>query len=168
MKLILLTKGLFTKVDDEDFDTLNKFKWQATNHNNNKTLYIKHYASRKVYINKKYVVIYMHRLLMKTPAGMLTDHIDNDSLNNQKCNLRICSKGENQRNSNRPITNTSGYKGVYFHQNKYMAAISLNNRFKYIGIFDTPLDAALAYDNKAREIYGEFARPNFKAKMQLC
>jgi len=101
MKIIKLTKEKFTLLDDEDFDEINKFKWQATKTG---------YATR----NTKGKTIRIHRLVMNAPKGMMVDHIDHNTLNNQKSNLRICTHTQNQQNQkNRQHgRGSSKYKGV--------------------------------------------------------
>jgi hypothetical protein len=130
MKLISLTKGKFTMVDDEDFDKLSKYKWMATTQRKTS------YAGRDLSLGGgKSKRIYMHSILAKTPKGFVTDHIDGNSLNNQKKNLRVCTNAENLRNSGKPITNSSGFKGVSFHKQtgKYRARITLNRKEIYLG-----------------------------------
>lgn len=86
-------------------------------------------------------------------------------LNNQRFNLRLCTRSENRRNSLRQINNKSGYKGVDFnkHQRRWRAQLSLNKTFIHLGYFDSALDAAKAYDAAARHYYGPFASTNFPA-----
>lgn len=90
------------------------------------------------------------------------DHINGIRDDNRFANLREATHCENQRNSRIPKTNTSGYKGVCFHKaaGKWAASIRLDGKQKHIGLFDTPEEASAAYIDKARELYGEFARIN--------
>lgn len=82
MKLIPLTQGLFAKVDDEDYEYLNQFKWMATK------VRTTFYAIRNVQINGKWKHLSMHREIMQTPDDMETDHKDWDGCNNQRHNMR--------------------------------------------------------------------------------
>jgi hypothetical protein len=102
-------------------------------------------------------------LLMLAPDGMDVDHINGDGLCNLRENLRLCTHSENLHNRGKQINNTSGYKGVYFHKQskKFTAKIRLEGKTTSLGYYDSPIEAAQAYDAKAREIFGEFARTNF-------
>lgn len=109
MKKIPLTKGQVALVDDEDYEMVSRYKWYTQDIN--KTLY-----AQRMIVTKgtgKRVTMFMHRLIMNTPQGMDTDHIDRNGLNNQKSNLRICTRTQNLLNRGMLKSNTSGYKGVY-------------------------------------------------------
>ena len=106
----------------------------------------------------------MHRELMNLPVyGPKVDHVDGDSLNNQKSNLRLASPVENGRN--RKLQNHSApYKGVALNRisGKYQAYVCLDKKLKHLGCFETAEDAALVYDYHANLHYGEFALTNRK------
>jgi hypothetical protein len=135
-------------VDDEDFEYLNQWKWHVILDDRNC------YAARTK--NK----ILLHRVIMKTPKGMEVDHIDHNGLNNQKYNLRNCTKRENVINS-RKLHGKSKYIGVSPHRKSFMARITTNGHLINIGSFDDEKNAAKAYDLKAKELFGEFANLNF-------
>jgi hypothetical protein len=153
MKLIKLTKGEFAIVDDQDFEWLNQCKWQ----------YCHGYACRK--LGK--TTISMQRFIMVTPKGLETDHVNGNKLDNRRTNLRICTHQENHRNTSKQSNNKSGYKGVSWHYDKrknwgkWKVAITVNKRKIFIGYFSNKLEAAKAYDCKAKELFGDFARLNF-------
>jgi hypothetical protein len=162
MKEIQLTQGKVALVDDEDFDYLNQWKWFA--HKQKKT----YYAGRNIFISNKFKTIHMHRVIMKTPDNMEVDHCDFNGLNCQKSNMRNCT---HQQNSwNRKSFGSSQYLGVSLYtkehngiERKYIIAhFETNGVQKHLGHFKTEEEAALAYDAKAKEIYGEFANLNFK------
>lgn len=171
MKEIELTKGMKTLVDDEDYDMLSKYSWQASQAGKY------YYAKRSTTINKKTVGFKMHRVLMGNPKGMCVDHIDGNTLNNQKSNLRICTTTENKKNRRAKIQNTSKYLGVclsvqkikhitkdgmirnYIYK-KWMATIGINRKIKNLGYFNTEEDAARAYNEAAKKYHGEFANLN--------
>lgn len=92
------------------------------------------------------------------------DHIDGDTHNNCWCNLRKCNRIQNAQNKGKRKTNTLGYKGVYplHHGAKvyYLSKIQSNGKTYYLGSFTTPEDAALAYNRKASELHGDFAKLN--------
>jgi hypothetical protein len=155
MKEIKLTQGFITLVDDEDFEYLNQFKWCAAKINKN------YYASKGRSIN----LIKMHRLIMKTPKGFVVDHIDHNTLNNQKSNLRNCLSRQNT--ANRTPSGTSKYLGVsVFKTGKFKGKISgyiTANKKRYsLGYFKTEEAAARKYDEMAKMCHGEFANLNFK------
>lgn len=164
MKEIKLTQGFVAMVDDEDFEWLNQWKWHARKDDNG------YYAGRSIYLgggskNQKIKTISMHRLIMNTPKGMETDHIDHNGLNNQRHNLRNATHSQNQYN--RLPRGSSKYLGVTVLQNgkekgRITAEIRCNGRRINLGRFKTEEEAARAYDLKAKEFYGEFANLNFK------
>jgi hypothetical protein len=147
MKIIKLTQGQFSQVDDEDYEFLNQFKWQAYKAPNT------YYAMRE----SKGKTIRMHRIIMKTPSNLMVDHIDHNGLNNQKINLRNCNASQNQCNK-KPI-GSSIYLGVNIC---IRATIRINNKNVNLGSFKTEIEAAKAYDKAAKENFGEFANLNFK------
>ena len=102
----------------------------------------------------------MHRFIMNATKGMEVDHIDHNGLNNQKSNLRNCTKKENTRN--RRAYGKSQYRGVDFHKGQMRARIGCNGQSIHIGYFKTEKEAALVYDLKAKELFGDFAYLNFK------
>ena len=162
MKEIQLTQGYVALVDDEDFDYLNQWKWCVKIKSN--TIYV----VRTIVINykpKKTKTIRMHRLIMLCNIGKIVDHIDHNGLNNQKNNLRFCTTNQNRANSIK--TNkytTSKFKGVTLNKksNKWISKMTINKKNIHIGCYKDEIDAAMAYDKKAKEIYGEFANLNFK------
>lgn len=154
MKTIKLTKGAVAIVDDEDFDELNKHKWH---------LHSEGYAIRTVWNGKeKQTRLRMHRVIMKTPDGMDTDHLNGNRIDNRKENLRICTRSQNLRNSQKRSDNKSGYKGVAFHNfsGLFHAYIRVNKRQISLGYYKFPDDAAKAYNEAAKKYFGEFAKLN--------
>ena len=110
--------------------------------------------------------VFMHRLVLglgnlKESGGTIVDHTNGNKLDNRLCNVRKCTRGENNRNVPVSKRSSTGLKGVKLHYGKYQAVIRLNGKRKYLGCYHDPKDAALAYDKAARELHGEFARLNF-------
>lgn len=159
MKYIKLTKGQRMKVDDEDYDLLNQWDWQAAFDSHTETFY----AIRTDRSNpKKRRTIRVHRFIMNTPKGMYTDHKDGDTLNNQKSNLRICTNSQNQMNKGSNFNSTSKFKGVSWNKdhNKWSVEIGFKKKNYYLGTFESEKEAAKIYNQKAKELCREFARLN--------
>lgn len=160
MREIPLSQGAVAKVDDEDYDWLIECKW---------CLHSCGYAMRNTSRKTGKHVSYMHREIMRRVVGELlsikkqVDHIDGDKLNNQRENLRLVSKGQNQMNGKPQRGSTSQYKGVSWSNDrkKWVAQIKRAGKFHYIGRFESEDEAARAYDAKAKELFGEFAWLNF-------
>lgn len=148
--------GKVALVDDEDYNFINQFKWYVT-----KRKYT-HYAMNDRMKNGKRNVMIMHRIIMKTPAGLITDHRDQNGLNNQKSNLRICTKAENAWNRKPHPNSSSKYLGVSFSSRykKWVAEININYTHIYLGRYKDEIQAAQAYNEAALKYHGEFARIN--------
>ena len=151
MKVIPLTKNRHAIVDDEDYQWLSRHKWH----------YLRvGYAAR----SEKGKIIYMHRVIAKTPNGMITDHIDMNGLNNTRSNLRICNKSQNGQNTKIRIQSnkSSKYKGVTWHKlmKRWWARIYYLGSCHSLGYFDTEEGAAKAYNKRASELFGKFANLN--------
>lgn len=109
---------------------------------------------------------FIHRLIMNAPSDMVVDHIDGNPLNNIRNNLRICTRRQNSLNSKcKKNKKYSNYKGVTYcatenRKKKWMAAMEINNKRITIGRFETEKEAAEAYNKKALEMFGEYAKLN--------
>lgn len=161
MKTIQLTKGYVTTVDDEDYDELSKFKWCA-HINSPRTIYAKRGIRTKLADGKITTRIeFMHNRIMGKADGFVVDHINRNALDNTRANLRWAKHWQNCRNSTRN-PGRSGYRGVYLnHQSGWVANIArINTGREHIGCFESKRDAAIAYNKRAIELYGEFAITN--------
>ena len=157
MKTIELSRGAVTMVDDVDFEMLSADKWHLWQTKARPT----RYATRKDWDGKKNNTRWMHRVILDAPKGMEVDHIDGDGLNNQRSNLRLCSRSQNARNSG--PKGGRKWKGVTrdAHSQLWGSVICCKNKQIHIGRYFTELRAALAYDAMARRLHGDFARLNF-------
>lgn len=115
-------KGLYAKVDDEDYDELSKIKWHLNDSG---------YAVNR----KNGITTRMHRLVNKTPDGLFTDHKNHDRLDNRKFNLRTVTTQENMKNIHA--------KGIYWDKNRNRYIVSYKNKFG--GRYETLEEAQIAY-----------------------
>lgn len=101
--------------------------------------------------------------IMRPPEGMMVDHINGDQLDNRRANLRICLKSQNQKNRTKTTGCSSRYKGVSWNEQtqNWKSSICSDGQRYHLGSFDAEVEAALAYDNAARRLHGEFAALNF-------
>lgn len=155
MKQIPLTMGLFALIDDDDFDKINAHKWFARKSSNT------FYAATWTGDWRDRKMLHMHHLVSGTPEkGYCIDHKDGNGLNNQKANHRLCTIAQNSKN--RRSYGTSRFLGVsYMKANKkWRSYIQVNGQNKYLGIFLSQHEAALAYNNAAIKYHGEFAKLN--------
>lgn len=161
MKQIKLTQGKFALVDDSDYEKLDKYKWYALRNCRGVFRAVRGFCCSET---KKIRSIYMHRQIMSALKGMDVDHINHNTLDNQKHNLRICTRSQNMKNGLSHKDSSSQFKGVFWHSKaqKWEATIWENKKHFYLGCFDNEIEAAKAYDRKAKELFGEFANLNFK------
>ena len=158
MKQIPLSRGRFALVDDEDYEWLNQWKWSFLNTRTG-------YAVRHDYSVSKTEMLYMHRVIMKTPKYLQVDHKNHNSLDNQRTNLRNCTQEQNRQNM-RKYSNAfmSKFKGVFYSPKsikKWEVELGFQKKRIHIGNFKEEHHAALAYDLWATHLYGEFAQTNF-------
>ena len=158
-KEIKLTRGMVAVVDDDDYDWLSKWSWCAHKHKG------KYYAERGIRERGTCFqkTIRMNREILSAPDCFQVDHIDGDSLNNQKHNLRVCTDSQNKFNRGVSKRNKSGYKGVHWNaqRKKWCASIQENKNKFVLGFFEESVDAAKAYDEAAKKHHGRFAVLNF-------
>ena len=149
--IIPLTKGKYALVDEEDYERVNQYNW---------FVHINQYASTRLESKQ----ILLHRFIMDAKKGEFVDHINFNGLDNRKINLRICSKAENQTHQ-RPSKNKfkTAFKGVYWikSKNKWRVEVSKMGIRYYMGYYYDEIEAARAYDKKAKELFSEFAYLNF-------
>lgn len=161
---IQLTKGQVAIIDIDDAD-LAELQWSALGSGVRGGLpYF--VATRASKMGGKRATQYMHRVIMERVLGCSlasdeqVDHIDGDSLNNRRANLRKATNAQNQANRGAQANNTSGYKGVYWSKadRKWKAFIRVNKKMLHLGYFSKPEDAHKAYIDAAKKYFGEYAR----------
>lgn len=154
---ITLPNGSIAKIDREDLHLVEPYRWRA--------LVVKKgpgYIYAVTTPPRQRATIYLHRLVLGAARGQLVDHINGDTLDNRRCNLRLCSVAQNAANSAKYLKpSSSQFKGVSRQGCKWAAQISTGGRARVLGRFDDEEVAARAYDAEASIVYGEFARLNF-------
>lgn len=165
MKTIPLTQAKVAIVDDRDYRWLSQFNWRAQKSGKRTDSF---YAVRNVTINKRRTTTQMHRQITKPPEGVEIDHRNNNGLDNRRCNLRFCTRSQNMANSRGHSRRFSSFKGVSFHKEyrKWRTIITKNKKNQHLGFFRSQVRAAKAYDDKAKELFGEFAHPNFPYRLR--
>lgn len=156
MKEIPLTRGLHAIVDDEDYEWLNRHKWCALKHKST------FYAVRGVGPRKNFSTVFMHRDILNPSPGMETDHRNGNGLDNRRCNLRECTRSQNNANQRSHRGSTSKFRGVSWcdHSKRWVAQLNHNGTRVLFKRFSTEQEAALAYNDAALKYFGEFARLN--------
>ncbi len=116
------------------------------------------YESGIVMMGKKV----LSRIIMNAPQGVRVDHVNMDTFDNRRHNLRLATASQNALNSNAHRDNKTGYKGVYLCQDtgRYRAQISINGKRTSLGRYNTAEEAARAYDAACITLHKDFARPN--------
>jgi hypothetical protein len=165
-KLLPLTRGQFAIVDAKDFDWLNQWRWYAWRSSGEADRF---YARRRIRMDDGSVyAIAMHNLILETEVGFVGDHWNGCTLDNRRCNLRQITKKQNSLNRNgsldrsnappvpeyeiplefqRPLSvrNSTGFENIFRMKTKWGARIVLRGKTFYLGIYDTPEEAAEVY-----------------------
>ena len=162
VKQIELTQGKVALVDDEDYPRVSQYRWQYA------YSYGRGYATRAVR-NKGGAQRreFMHKVLMPCRPGCIVDHVNGNSLDNRRCNLREATRSQNAANSRKRTSGSSRFKGVSWYKPRRQWRCALYDHGKLIdlGFFDDESEAGRAYDIEAKRVYGEFARLNFPEKI---
>ncbi len=157
-KIIKLSRGLETIVSDEDYDYLSKTKWYASS------------AGGTFYAAKKgQKIVYMHRIITGATMCQEVDHVDGNSLNNRRENLRIAEHRQNLQNQKPQTGKSSRYKGVYKDRRKKTWTVQIKDRgqMRTINGIEREEIAAYIYDLLALDRFKIFARFNFPEAINL-
>lgn len=147
-------KDKIVLVDDDDYERVINFKYKWNINNTN-------YTKSATYNPKQYIV-FLHRFIMGLEKGdkRVVDHINHNKLDNRKSNLRVCTQAENCRNNQIKKNNISGYKGVVIAKDKrnkkYCSTVRYNKTRYFLGYYKTAQEASEVYEQKAKELFGEF------------
>lgn len=149
--LVIMTNGLCL-ISPQDVNLIKKFRWYLSKSKG---------GQNYVFAIKNGKRVSMHRVLLRPQRGYVVDHIDHDTLDNRRGNLRLALPKENCRNS-LPRGGVSKYKGVTYCAKKklYRARIGVDRKRIGLGRFKSEVDAALAYDKAAKFYFKEFAKLN--------
>lgn len=135
-------------ISTEDFEVVSKYCWHINNRG-----YVR--ANTKT-INGTRNHVMLHRIISNAHKGQIVDHINRIKTDNRRENLRLVQPLINCLNRGPKSNANSKYKGVSKQRNKWQVYV---NR-KYIGLFATEIEAAIAYDLNVAKVFGEFATTN--------
>lgn len=154
---IPLRGGGVAIVDEADFEMLNQYKWSLFTHPRTRVSYARGTVA-------KWTQAFMHRFIMGlTDRSIRVDHKNGNGLDNRRSNLRIATASQNRFNADKNRTTKNKYKGIWFkpQTGRWSAQIRAHGQRFHLGFFDTPEEAARAYDQAAKEKHGEYAKLNF-------
>jgi len=148
-------------VDDDRYEELSRDRWRETKAGRGKTTYAWRNERQPDGTTLK---VLMHRQILGLGPGspLQVDHVDGRGLVNLVENLRVATRSQNQANKALSRHSTSGFKGVSCHKasRRWIANASHQGKSVYLGLYDTAVEAAVAYNLAAERLYGAFARPN--------
>ena len=141
---IPLTRGKYAIVDEDMAEEIGKYNWHCTYYG-----YAKRLLSKKPLIHQS-----MHELVMGCKN---IDHINHDTLDNRRANLRVCTSSQNLMNTRKRRNTSSKYKGVSLENGKWSSYITKDKKRHRLGRFIKEEEAALYYNIAAQLFFGEFA-----------
>lgn len=144
-------------VDDADRDLVSQYKWSIAFTNKGRSPYV---CTAIRGVKRPWITLRLHRLIMDArDPKLLVDHINHDTLDNRRSNLRVCSHSENNQNSTIRKKNKAGLKGTYFHPKtgKFGAQIQVRKSKIFLGLYPTAIEAHEAYRQASIKHHGDFA-----------
>jgi hypothetical protein len=153
--MIIQISGCAVVIDDEDYERVSSRKWYKLQGNNREHIYFESYDG---FTGGRSRSIYLHKYIMGIGAGFDVDHINRDTCDNRKSNLRRATHAQNCWNQ-KARKNPTGLKGVtkICGAKGYFSRIRVNGSRIHLGCFDTPEEAHKAYCNAAIKYHGEYA-----------
>lgn len=145
MKIVLTKLNEEILVDDEDYEKVMKFNW---------VLNPQGYPCR--YTGKQ--CLFLHHLIIEPYPGQVIDHANGSKRDNRRCNLRACTSSQNCANSKLYKSNTSGFRGIVRDGSKWRGVATVKGKKINLGTFLTKEDAAKAFENYKKKVFGEFAK----------
>jgi hypothetical protein len=151
-----LTQGKIALVSAEDAERVGEYSWAAHRHSTNGTFR----AIRNGPPWHKQECISMARFILNAQQGEVVDHLNHDTLDNRRENIRCCTIAQNHANRRKQAGTTSQYKGVERRRNRWQARIVVQRHRIDLGIYDDEQEAARSYDQAAVRYFGPFALTN--------
>lgn len=151
MQRLQINQNQFVLLDDDDFEKFSKWSWQVNNSG-----YVRRTLKRRMF-KLPQTTIYLHRVMMEPPKGMVVDHINGDKLDNRRQNLRVVTQQQNQWNRHKTNRNNkSGYTGVTWakYNKNWLARIKVNGKQMCLGSHYNIEDAVKARQEVERRYYG--------------
>lgn len=150
---IKLNNGLIAIIDEDDYEKVKDITWYADYCKNVKSFYVK---TAKCKLREK---TSLHRFIVNPPKHMFVDHVNHNTLDNRKSNLRIVTRSQNQMNQKKRCDNLSGYTGVGFikDEKKWQARITVNQKTKRLGRFFLKCQAVKARKEAEQKHFGEYS-----------
>lgn len=151
----IIIDGNIVKIDEIDMHLLEGRTWRVYYYDQKK------YLKWVCRIDNVQLIISFHRMALGVKDGEIVDHINGDSLDNRRCNLRLVTASQNARNMIKHKATSSKFKGVSHYKGRWRARIKVNNVSIWIGTYGDEAHAAYAYDMASMKYHGEYGRTNF-------
>lgn len=153
------------RVDGDFKEWADRYRWMVRTRKDGETRYAARFNNETRTWVGMHVEVWERKNGRRVPDGYCVDHENNDSLDNRYENLRLATVAQNNANRRVFKNSSTGLKGVSQRatDGKYVARITVAGKRKFLGAFDTPAEAAAAYDGAAEANYGEFAKTNFES-----
>lgn len=135
--------------DLEDYDKIKGYCWSTIGRKSNNHI--------SICCKNKNKTLYLHRVILDIENDLVVDHINRNTFDNRKENLRIYTKHQNLKNQSKPRNSNCDFMGVSFEKGKYCARIGYNKKKIHLGSFDNLEDAIIARLKAEKEYFGEFA-----------